>query len=96
MVTEIALITASPGKADELGKAISEGTGFIRQHPECLAVRVGRCVEEDSGYVVEVDWTSLEAHTEQFRNSPLFAQWIGTINGLLDQSLLHIRHYAPH
>jgi quinol monooxygenase YgiN len=96
MITEMVLITALPGKADELGKAISEGAGFIRQHPECLAVRVGRCIEDDSGYSVEVDWTSLEAHTEQFRNSPLFARWIGTIDGLLDRSLLQTRHYAPH
>ncbi|MEV6169331.1 antibiotic biosynthesis monooxygenase family protein [Streptomyces sp. NPDC051954] len=91
----MALITALPGKADELGKAISEGIGFIRQHPGCLEARVGRCVEDGSRYVVEVDWTSLEAHTEDFRESPLFAQWIGTIAGLLDRSLLETRHYAP-
>jgi quinol monooxygenase YgiN len=82
MVTEIALFTAAPGKEEELGKAISNGLNIIRQHPECKAAKVERCIEQPDQYMLVVTWTSLEAHTEGFRGGPLFPQWRAQINGL--------------
>jgi len=82
MITEIALFTAVPGKEEELGTAILKGLNSIRQHPECLSARVERCVEQPEQFAVINEWTSLEAHTQDFRGGPLFAQWRGFINGL--------------
>ena len=82
MITEIALFTATPGKEEELGAAILNGLEVIRQHPECLAARVERCIEQPDQYAVINTWTSLEAHTGSFRGSPLFLQWRGHIAGL--------------
>lgn len=82
MITEIALFTAMPGKEAALGEAILNGLEFIRQHPECIAARVERCIEQPGQYAVINTWTSLEAHTESFRGGPLFPQWRGQINEL--------------
>lgn len=82
MITEIALFTAAPGKEEELGTAILNGLEIIRQHPECVAARVERCLEQPGQYAVINTWTSLEAHTESFRGGPLFPQWRGHIAGL--------------
>ena len=82
MITEIALFTAVDGKEDELGSAIVKGLNVIRQHPACISARVERCIEEPNKYAVINTWTTLEAHTQDFRSGPLFAQWRGQINGL--------------
>jgi quinol monooxygenase YgiN len=92
MITEIALFTALPGKEEELGRAILKGLDIIRQHPECLAARVERCLEQPGQYAVINTWSSLEAHTQSFRAGPLFPQWRGQIAGLFaDQPVVF--HY---
>jgi quinol monooxygenase YgiN len=83
MVIEIATFTAATGKEDELGAGILRGLEVIRKHPECISANVTRCVEQPQRYMVRVKWTSLEAHTVDFRGGPLFPQWRGNINGLI-------------
>ena len=82
MINELAIFTAAPGKEEELGAGILKGIDVIRQHPECLAVRVERCIEQPGQYALMVSWASLEAHTQDFRGGPLFPQWRAHINGL--------------
>ncbi|WP_326834460.1 antibiotic biosynthesis monooxygenase family protein [Amycolatopsis rhabdoformis] len=95
MVTEIATLTALPGGADELGRALATGVPFLREHPDCRSAKVSRCVEEPGRFTVAVDWTSVEGH-EQFRSTPLFRQWIGSIAGRFDPATLDTRHYEEY
>ena len=82
MVTEVAIFNALPGKEDELGQGIVRGLDVIRQHPECISANVARCIEQPGRYMLSVVWSSLEAHTLDFRGGPLFPQWRSNINGL--------------
>ncbi len=84
MITEIAIFAAVEGKEDELGAAILQGLATIRQHPGCVNARVERCIEHPNQFAVINTWTSLEAHTQDFRGGPLFAQWRAHITGLFD------------
>jgi len=84
MVTEIAIFIALPGKEDELGQGIIHGLDVIRQHPECISVHVTRCIEQSARYMLTVVWSSLEAHTVDFRGGPLYAQWRSHIEGLFE------------
>ena len=81
-VTEIATFIAASGKEDELGHGILKGLEVIRQHPDCISAQVTRCVEQPQRYMLTVVWTSLAAHTVNFRGGPLFPQWRSHINGL--------------
>lgn len=92
MVTEVAIFTALAGKEDELGPAIVRGLDVIRQHPECISSQVERCIEKPGQYMLIVNWTSLEAHTEDFRGGPLYPQWRSHINGLFEANPL-VFHY---
>ena len=84
MVTEIAIITAVPGREDELGQAIIRGLEVIRQHAECISANATRCIEQPARYLLTVNWTSLEAHLADFRTGPLFPQWRKHLEGLID------------
>jgi quinol monooxygenase YgiN len=94
MVTEIAIFTALAGKEDELGQAILRGLEVIRRHPECISSRVERCIEKPGQYMLINIWTSLEAHTKDFRGGPLFPQWRSHINGLFEANPT-VFHYQP-
>ncbi len=94
MVTEIAIFDALPGKEVELGQAILKGIEVIRQHPECISAQVERCIEQPGKYILINRWTSLEAHTQDFRGGPLFPQWRSYINGLFEGSGM-VHHYQP-
>ena len=82
MITEIAIFTAVTDKEEELGAAILRGLDVIRRHPACIDARVERCIEQPNQYAVINRWTSLEAHTQDFRGGPLFPEWRGHITGL--------------
>jgi quinol monooxygenase YgiN len=82
MITEIAIFTALPGKEEALVQGISQGLTAIRQHPECHSAKVSRCLENKGRYMLVVEWTSLEAHLNDFRTGPLFPQWRSHITGL--------------
>jgi quinol monooxygenase YgiN len=94
MVTEIAILTAVPGKEDALGQAILRGLAVIRQHPGIISARVERCVEKPGQYMLINIWTSLEAHITDFRGGPLFPQWRSHINGLFEGNPV-VFHYEP-
>ena len=94
MTTEIALFTALPGKEDELGHAIARGLAVIRQHPGLISAQVERCIEKPGQYMLTNIWTSLEAHTVDFRGGPLYAQWRSHINGLFEDNPV-VFHYEP-
>lgn len=94
MVTEIAIFTAAPGKEDALGHGMIQGLGAIRQHPACISANASRCVERNGRYMLSVVWTSLEAHTNDFRSGPLFLQWRSHIEGLFEGTP-ELFHYQP-
>lgn len=82
MITEVAIFTAIHGKEEELAQGIIRGIEVIRQHPECISAHATRSIEQPGRFMVTNIWTSLEAHTVDFRNGPLFTEWRGHINGL--------------
>ncbi len=94
MVIERATFTAMPGKEEELGHAILRGLEVIRRHPGCVSSRAERCIERPDQYMVINVWTSLEAHTVDFRGGPLFPEWRSHINGLFEGNPV-VFHYEP-
>ena len=94
MVTEVAVFNAIPGKEDELGQAIIQGLDIIRQHPQCISSHATRCIEKPGRYLLTIVWSSLEAHTVDFRGGPFFPQWRKTINGLFEEPP-EVFHYQP-
>lgn len=95
LVTEIAILTAIPGNEEALGQGIIQGLDFIRQHPQCISANATRCVERPGRYMLSVVWTSVEAHTNEFRNGPLFQKWRSYINNLFEGSP-EVFHYEAY
>jgi heme-degrading monooxygenase HmoA len=82
MVTEIARFRAQPGKADELAQGLLGGAEVIKTAKGCQSIRVSRCIEDDSLFMYQIEWVSLDYHVNVFRKSALFAEYRSHINGL--------------
>ncbi len=92
MIIEVAVFQAVSGKEEAFAAGILRGAEVVRRDPGCHSITIHRCIEDPARFMLFVQWDSLEAHTEGFRKSPLFAEYRSHINGLfLDSPVVH--HY---
>ena len=75
MVLEHALLTVHPTQIDAFEAAFVEARPLIAAQPGFVSLRLERGIETPNTYVLLVEWTTLEAHTEGFRRSPEFDRW---------------------
>src|SRR5690349_6736189 len=92
MVLEVALIDITPGSEDAFAAAYKIGHPILAGTPGCRSVRMTRGVESPSRFVLLVEWDSVEAHLENFRDSERFTQWRGLIGEFFAQPPL-VEHY---
>src|SRR5688572_25436751 len=75
MILEVALIDVSPGQEDQFAAAYQQAHPILAGTEGCRSVRMTRGVESPSRFVLLVEWDSVEAHEENFRNTERFTQW---------------------
>jgi heme-degrading monooxygenase HmoA len=75
MVLEVALIDVHPGQEDDFAAAYAKGHPVLAGTPGCRSVRMTRGIESPSRFVLLVEWDSVEAHEENFRQSERFTTW---------------------
>jgi heme-degrading monooxygenase HmoA len=76
MILEVADIRIPPGKNAEFEVAIERGlTTVVATAKGYRSHRVQRGVESPERYLLMIEWDTLENHTVDFRQGPLFAQW---------------------
>ena len=85
MILEHAVLDVLPGQERQFEEAFAEAKAIISAAAGFRSLRLGRCLEEPSRYVLLVEWERLEDHTEGFRGSAAYEEW---------RSLLH-RFYDP-
>lgn len=75
MVLEVALIDVLPGQEDGFAAAYATAHPLLAQTEGCRSVRMTRGIESPSRFVLLVEWDSVQAHLENFRDSERFGQW---------------------
>ena len=76
MILEIADIRIPPGKQAEFDAAIQHGIASVASKAAGFrGFKVNRGVESPERYILMIYWETLENHTVDFRQGPLFAQW---------------------
>ena len=93
MLLEHALLPVVPGQEEAFEAAFAEALPLIAQQRGFVDLRLSRCVEEPSRYLLLVTWERLEDHTEGFRGSPAFGEWRGLIGHLFDGAP-DVEHFA--
>ena len=76
MILELADIRIQPGKQAEFDAAIQRGLATVIARAKGFnGFKVNKCIETPERYVLQIFWDTLEAHTVDFRQGPLFAEW---------------------
>lgn len=75
MILEVALIDVVAGQEEAFATAYAEGHRLLATTPGCRSVRMTRGVESPSRFVLLVEWDSVEAHLENFRDSDRYPAW---------------------
>jgi heme-degrading monooxygenase HmoA len=74
-ITEHALLDVIEGREAEFEAAFAVARDIPAQSEGFESLRLLRCVEHPSRYLLLIEWASLEAHTVGFRGSPLYERW---------------------
>ena len=84
MVLEIARFTILAGREDDFVAAYREARELLAATDGFRSARMTRGVESPSRFVLLVEWDTVEAHTENFRQSDRFPRWRQLIGPFFD------------
>ena len=76
MILELADIRIAPDKQAEFDAAIQRGIETVASKATGFrGYKVNKGIESPERYVLMIYWDTLENHTVDFRQGPLFPQW---------------------
>ena len=94
MILEVADIRIPPGKNSEFEAAIARGLQTVVA--KCKGYRshqVHKGIEWRERYLLMIRWDTVENHTVDFRQGPLFAEWRAIVGPFFAQPP-HVEHFA--
>ncbi len=84
MITEHALLDVVAGREAAFVESMERAKAIIAASPGFVSLRVERCVERPSCFLLLVEWERLEDHTEGFRDSAAYQDWRATLHHFYD------------
>lgn len=75
MVVEVAIFDIVAGQEDGFTAAYEKGHPLLAGTAGCHSVRMTRGIETPSRFVLIVEWESVQAHVQNFRESERFGAW---------------------
>lgn len=93
MILEVAALDVRPGQEAAFEAAIAQAGPLIAATPGFRGMSVRRCLERPSRYLLQVDWDTLEAHTQGFRGSARYAEWRRLLHHFYDP-FPTVEHYG--
>jgi heme-degrading monooxygenase HmoA len=84
MITEHAVLPVIPGQEAEFIETMDRAKAIIASAPGFVSLRVSRGIESPRSFLLLVEWETLEAHTEGFRNSEAYQEWRSLLHHFYD------------
>lgn len=84
MIVEIALLTAKPGLQDQVREGLRTARPVIARAPGYLGSVFHQGLDDPTSFVLRIEWETLDAYTESFRQIPLLTEWRSHFYHLLD------------
>lgn len=84
MILEHAVLDVVPGEQKAFERAFEEARAIIAAMPGFVSLRLERCLETPTRYLLLVEWQRLEDHTDGFRNSASYERWRALLHEFYD------------
>lgn len=85
MILEVAILHVIAGKEQQFESDFAQAGQYISQTQGYIKHSLSKCLEQETKYILLVEWERLEDHTEGFRGSSQYQEW---------KKLLH-HYYDP-
>jgi quinol monooxygenase YgiN len=92
MVVEYIRYRVPAERHREFEAAYVQAQAALEDSAHCLAYEVSRGIEEPENYVVRIEWDSIEAHEQGFRQSAGFGPFFAAVKPFFEQ-IEEMRHY---
>ncbi|THV36969.1 antibiotic biosynthesis monooxygenase family protein [Glycomyces buryatensis] len=92
MVLEVAEIKITPGQEAAFADAYRSAKDFVAVSPGLRSIRMTQGVENPSRFVLLIEWDSVEAHEQGFRDTDRFPKWREAIGPYFAQPPL-VEHF---
>ncbi len=93
MILEVANLDVKTGQESAFEAAFTEAQAIIASMPGYVSHQLQRCLENQSRYILLVNWQKLEDHTVGFRESDQYQQWRSLLHHFYDP-FPEVLHYA--
>jgi heme-degrading monooxygenase HmoA len=94
VITEHALLPVIPGQEADFMETMDRAKAIIASAPGFVSLRVERCIERPSLFLLLAEWETLEAHTEGFRHSDAYQEWRALLHHFYDPFPV-VEHFEP-
>ena len=84
MILEHACLDVIEGEDQHFEQAFARAKTIISSMPGFRSLRLERCLETRSRYLLLVEWDRLEDHTEGFRGSAQYQEWRSLLHHFYD------------
>ncbi|MEY3696966.1 MAG: hypothetical protein RJA41_616 [Actinomycetota bacterium] len=95
MILETAQIHVIPGKENDFLIALEEAKKVLKDAKGWKSIHVKQGIERPSTFLLQLEWETLENHTVDFREGPLFTKWREII-GPFFASAPDVEHWTFH
>jgi heme-degrading monooxygenase HmoA len=93
-VLEVAMLNMIPGRESEFELAFKQASKIISSMNGFIHLQLQRCLERPNGYVLLVNWETLEDHTVGFRQSAEYQEWRALLHHFYDP-FPKVEHFVP-
>lgn len=94
MILEVADIRIPTGKNAEFEAAIERGLAtVIAKAKGYRSHKVQKGIDSPERYLLMIEWDTLESHTVEFRQGPLFAEWRAIVGPFFAQPPV-VEHFS--
>jgi heme-degrading monooxygenase HmoA len=93
MIMEIAVLKVIAGKEKDFEAAFHNASKIIASMSGYISHQLQRCIENQSQYVLLVNWVTLEDHTQGFRGSDEYQKWCALLHHFYDP-FPTVEHYT--
>ena len=94
MILEVANLDVKPGMEREFESAFAQAQKIIVTMKGYISHELRRCIENESRYLLLVQWETLEDHTVGFRGSAEYQLWRELLHHFYDP-FPTVEHYLP-
>lgn len=75
VVLEVAEISVTPGREAEFAAAYRTARELVAASPGLRSIRMTQGIETPSRFVLLIEWDSVEAHEQGFRETDRYLKW---------------------